>query len=208
MQNDDIENSGANEAGLRMNWNGAIVANIDHNQFVSSSGSNAGVLINASSTTALANIAITNDIFSSTGTAYTGLGVNAAGPSQVAVSGNSIGFGATGGTGMTFTLAGSNQLAITNNAITDTTDGATGIYFNSVTTPGSIQINGNTINLANSGGLIDRGIIFQGVTTSTTSPTLSLIGNVNNVINGADTPFFIPLSVSTGQILVNGTPVP
>jgi hypothetical protein len=208
LQNNDIENSGVNEAGLRMNWAGPIVANIDHNQFVASAGSNVGVLINGSSTTALSNIAITNNIFSSTGTAYTGLGVTAAGPSQIAVSGNSIGFGATGGTGMNFTLAGSNQLAITNNGIVDTTDGATGIFFNSVTTPGSIQIDGNTISLANSGGLIDRGIIFQGVSTSTTSPTLSLVGTVNNVINGADTPWFIPLSVSTGQILVNGTPVP
>lgn len=91
----------------------------------------------------------------------------------------------------------------TGNKFTDTTDGATGMLFDSVTGPGAITINSNTISLANTGGLLDRGIIFSSVPTS-----FQLHGTVSNTVTGADTPFFVPAGSTTGSIIVNGAAVP
>jgi hypothetical protein len=111
---------------------------------------------------------------------------------------------------MEFSLGPSAAVALSQNGIFDNTGGATGILFDSVTGPGSIAINGNTIAVPNGGGP-DRGIIFTSVTDPVgggTTYMVNLIGTQNNSVTGTATPFSVPASTTTGSILVNGAAVP
>lgn len=206
-----IQNTQTGSNGFNLNWNGSLSGSINQNAFVSNGASDVGVRVNNLSTTDLSTVSITNNTYAGVGTNDTGFQVLSAGPSQVTVSGNQIGFGATGGIGTRFSLGPSNTVNIANNAIVDTTDGATGILFDSVTGPGAITINNNAIQLANSGALLDRGIIFSSVTDATIGSVTyypSLAGTNDNQIQGADTPFFAPSGSLTGGIFVNSVAVP
>ena len=130
-----------------------------------------------------------------------------AGPSQLAVTNNNVQFGATGGTGFRFSLAPAATLNLADNSVTDTAGGATGVLFDSVSGPAGLTINGNSVTLSHHG----NGIIFSSVTDPVVSGmtySVGLAGTQNNVIQGADTPFSVPASTTTGGILVNGTVVP
>ena len=81
------------------------------------------------------------------------------------------------------------------------------MLFDSVTGPASVTIDANAVSLAHHG----NGIIFSSVTDPTVSNmtyTVNLAGSQNTVIQGANTPFFVPAGTTTGGILVNGTVVP
>ena len=204
---DTFQNSLAGTAGINLNWNGNLSATVDSGTFAGTGGSNTGVRIDNSSTTALSTVAITNDSFTANGGSDTGFQIITAGPSQLTVTGNAVQFGATNGTGFRFSLGPSATLDLASNSVTDSAGGATGVLFDSVTGPGSLTINGNSVSLANHG----NGIIFSSVTDPvvsgmTYSPTLT--GSQNNVIQGANTPFSVPSGTTTGGILVNGTVVP
>ena len=100
---------------------------------------------------------------------------------------------------------------MTGNSIIDTTDGATGILFDSITAPSTATISGNTIQLVQNGGLLTQGIVFTSVTdqiNSGVTTMVNLAGTQNNVIQGAETPFFVPTGTTTGEILINGSLMP
>jgi hypothetical protein len=196
-------NTLAGTAGLRLGWNGILAATIDSSNFAVSGGSNTGVLINNSSTTALSTISYTNNTFASTGGTDTALNIAAAGPSQITVFDNLAQFNATNGTAYLMSLAPSSFVNIASNSIVDTQGGATGILFNPILGPGSVTINDNTMQLTSQGAFSDRGIIFTG-----TTGTIQLISTQNNIITNAATPFFVPVGTTTGGIEVNGADVP
>ncbi len=200
-------NSTSGTAGINVNWNGNLSATIDSNSFSGAGGSNTGVRIDALSPTALANVSVTNNTYSGGATNDTAFQLITAGPSQLTVTGNTVQFGATGGTGFRFSLAPSATLNLASNSVTDTAGGATGVLFDSVSGSSSLTINDNTVTLSHHGD----GIIFSSVTDPVifgTTYSVGLIGTQNNVIQGADTPFSVPASTTTGGILVNGTVVP
>jgi hypothetical protein len=206
-ESDTFQNSLAGAAGINLNWNGNLSATVDSSMFTGTGGSNTGVRIDNSSTTALSTVAITNNSFTANGGSDTGFQIITAGPSQLTVTANAVQFGATNGTGFRFSLGPSATLDLSSNSVTDTAGGATGVLFDSVTGPGSLTINGNSVTLANHG----NGIIFSSVTDPVVSGMTyspSLTGSQNNVIQGAGTPFSVPSGTMTGGILVNGTVVP
>ena len=105
----------------------------------------------------------------------------------------------------------SSNVNVTGNSIIDTTDGATGILFDSITAPSTATISGNTMQLSQNGGLLTQGIVFTSVTdqiNSGVTTMVNLAGTQNNVIQGAQTTFFVPTGTTTGQILINGTLMP
>jgi len=200
-------NSTSGTAGINVNWNGNLSATIDSNSFSGAGGSNTGVRIDALSPTALANVSVTNNTYSGGATNDTAFQLITAGPSQLTVTNNTVQFGATGGIGFRFSLAPSASLNLASNSVTDTAGGATGVLFDSVSGSSALTINDNTVTLSNHG----NGIIFSSVTDPVifgTTYSVGLIGTQNNVIQGADTPFSVPASTTTGGILVNGTVVP
>ena len=124
---------------------------------------------------------------------------------------NAAQFAATNGTGFRFSLGSSSTVNFTGNALIDSTDGATGLLFDSITAPTSVTISNNQFQLAQNGALLTRGIIFSNVTDTTAGSVtylMTLSGSNNNIITGANTPFFVPTGTSSGQIFVNGSLVP
>jgi hypothetical protein len=201
MQNNLYANSAAGTAGINLNWNGALTGQFNQSSFVETGNSITGLAINNTSS-ALSSVAFNNNLYSTTGTFGTAFHFTGLGTSVFTATNNMIQFGGTNGTGFEMSLVGPN-VSIANNKFTDATDGATGLLFDSVTGPGVIAINNNSFSFANTGALLDRGIIFSSVPT-----TFQLQGTVSNTITGADTPFFAPANSTTGSILVNGAVKP
>lgn len=201
-QGDSFTNTLAGTTGIKVNWNGSLAAAVDHSNFVVSGGSNTGLAITNTSTSALSSIGFSNSTFSSTSTFDTALAVTTSSLSQVDISNNLVQFSAANGTGFKLALGPSSIVNILSNTLTDTAGGATGILFSSVTGPASIAINDNLLNMTNVGAP-DQGIFFSGLTG-----TIQLLGTQNNVISNATTPVLIPIGTTTGGFLVNGSFVP
>lgn len=201
---DSFTNTASGGTGVRLIWNGALSATVDQSIFATSGGSNTGLFVTNASPTALSTVVFTNNNFTSTSAAGLDTAFNLAtsGPSQVFLSNNLVKFNSANGTGFEMSLAASSNVNIASNTFVDTVGGATGILFDSVTGPALVTINDNLMNLKNAAG--DRGIIFSSVT----SPPITLSGTLDNVINNATTPFFVPIGTTTGEILVNGSPAP
>ncbi|HEX4072060.1 MAG TPA: right-handed parallel beta-helix repeat-containing protein [Planctomycetaceae bacterium] len=205
-QSDTFKNSQNGTAGINMTWNGTLSGTITGDTFTGSGGSNTGVRIDNLSTTQITAVAIESNSFTANGGNDTGFQVITAGPSNLTVTGNGVQFGATDGVGYRFSLGPAASLDLANNYVIDSAGGATGVLFDSVTGPGSLSINGNSVDLTNHG----NGIIFSSVTAPVVSGmtyTVDLSGTTNNVIQGATTAFSAPAGTS-GTILVNGTVVP
>jgi hypothetical protein len=211
VQQNAIQNGQNGTAGLNLTWNGNLTANVSQNTFTGSGTSNEAVRINSTSTNDLATISVTNNSFTAGGSGSTGFDIATAGPAQLTLTGNTVQFNATSGTGFKFSLGPGATVDVASNSVVDTTDGATGILFGSVTGPGSITIDNNSVSLANLGPLVDRGIIFSSVTDPTISNVTyvpTLVGTQSNTIQGAVIPFSVPGGTTTGTILVNGTLMP
>jgi len=209
-QTTSFSNSLANTAGINLNWNGNLTGQITGNSFAGMGGSNTGVLINNTSTVFQSTITIQSNQFAANGGSDVGFHLITAGPSSITLANNEAQFGGAHGTGMEFSLGPNASVALSGNSIFDNTGGATGILFDSVTGPGTIAINGNTIAVPNGGGP-DRGIIFTSVTdpvVGSMTYLVNLTGTQNNSVTGTATPFSVPASTTTGTILVNGVPVP
>ncbi len=202
VQDSLFNNAGASTSGINANWNGVLTGTINQSSFVETANSVTGVMINNTAPSGLSTISYTNNAYSTTGTFGTAFHFVSPGASVLTATGNLIQFGNTNGTGFEMSLVNP-SVSIANNQITDFTDGATGMLFDSVTGPGVVAINGNTITLANTGALLDRGIIFSSVPAS-----FQLQGTTSNTVSGADTPFFVPAGSTTGSIVVNGAAVP
>jgi Right handed beta helix region len=210
-ENNSFSNTLAGASAININWAGTLSGTVSQNAFVVSGGSNTGVLVNNSSTTGVTTLAFTSNIFTSEGGTDTALHVITAGAAQLNVASNVVQFGATDGTGFRFSVGASSNVNITGNTIIDTTDGATGILFDSIAAPSTATISGNTITLSDNGSLLTQGIVFSSVTDQTTSNVttlMNLAGTTNNVIQGADTPFFVPTGTSNGEITINGSLMP
>jgi hypothetical protein len=210
-QGNNFENTFAGGNGINLNWNGNLSASISQNAFLVNGGSNTGVLVNNGSSTGVTTISYVNNVFTSEGGSDTALHVVSAAAAQLNVSSNVVQFGATDGTGFRFSVGPSSNVNVTGNSIIDTTDGATGILFDSITAPSTATVSGNTIQLAQNGGLLTQGIVFTSVTDQVNSGVTTMVnlaGTQNNVIQGAQTPFFVPTGTTTGQILINGTLMP
>ena len=202
VQNSLFNNAATSTAGINAGWNGVLTATINQSSFVETANSVTGVMINNASPASPSTISFTNNAYSTTGTFGTAFHLVSPGATVLTATNNLVQFGNTNGTGFQMSLVNP-SVSISNNTFTDSTDGATGMLFDSVTGPGVIAINGNTITLTNSGALLDRGIIFSAVPT-----TFQLQGTTSNTISGADTSFLVPAGTTTGSIVVNGAAVP
>lgn len=201
-QGNNFENTFAGGNGINLNWNGNLSASISQNAFLVNGGSNTGVLVNNGSSTGVTTISYVNNVFTSEGGSDTALHVVSAAAAQLNVSSNVVQFGATDGTGFRFSVGPSSNVNVTGNSIIDTTDGATGILFDSITAPSTATVSGNTIQLAQNGGLLTQGIVFTSVTDQVNSGVTTMVnlaGTQNNVIQGAQTPFFVPTGTTTAR---------
>src|SRR4051812_23813831 len=73
VQNNEVNISGFGSAGARVTWSGPLTATFDQNEFTGTAGSNDGISINATSSNALASVAVTNNIFATNGGNDTGV---------------------------------------------------------------------------------------------------------------------------------------
>lgn len=195
----------AGAAGIRTDWNGTLTASIDQSAFTMGGATTNGLVFNNVSTTAPSTVSITNTTFLGTGGSNTAALVNTANASTVVFGGNEVQFNSSGGTGLQLTLPASSTVNIASNTFVDTVDGATGVLFSSIKGPGNVTIEDNTLTFANTGVLLDRGIVFSSIDTA--GGLLTLSGTKNNVISGAGTTFFSPFGTTAGGILVNGVQV-
>lgn len=192
-----------NAAGLQMDWNGVVAAEMINNQFTSSGDSSTGVNIDLTSAADLARIIITNANFNVNGTNGAGVQISTLGPSQVAVNRNVFNLTASNGTGMNFSLAESAEVNLSTNLVTATASSGTGILFSSIDGPSNVLIEANRLDLFTGDALVDRGIVF------TIGPDpINLFGAVNNIVTGATTPFTATVGGTNGTILVNGVATP
>ncbi len=211
VQLNNFDNSFTGGSAVSVDWNGALAAAINQNGIISSGTSGFGADISNTSSAAATSINMNSNQFAGTGTGATVLRAVTAGPTQVAIANNLTQFSATGGTGYRFNLGASSTVNVQSNVIIDTTDGATGLLFDSLTGPSTVAINNNSFQFANSGALVDRGIIFSSVTAPVIGGTtyfVTLQSSQNNVVHGADTIFSVPAGTTTGHIIINGFNVP
>ena len=204
-------NTHTGDAAVDVDWNGALTASVVNTIFGSSGNSNAGVDITNAAIASATNVGIDGSAFTSSGSDYTAMHVVTGGSSQIVITHSAVNLAGSSGTGMRFGLAPSASVKIMGNTIKDTSDGGTGILFDSITGPSSIEISGNLLQFANSGALLDRGIIFSSVVNPvvgsvTYKPALS--SAANNAITGADILFSIPGGTTTGFIAINGAAAP
>jgi hypothetical protein len=211
VQGNSFENDSIGTAGVNVNWNGTLSATVTQNSFLAAGGTNTGVKIINAATSNLSTISYTNNLFTSEGGTDTALNVSLAGTGQINVATNGVQFGAPTGTAFHFSLAAPSTVNITGNTIVDTTDGATGILFDTIAAPSNVAISGNTIELSQNGAQLTSGVIFSNVTNTTQGSQsffLNLSSASNNVISGANTTFFSPTGATTGEVLINGSPMP
>ena len=198
-----ITTSLSGAAGLRVDWNGAIVASVLNNTIEGTGGSNTGVDITTTSTSELVNFAVNQNTFAFHGGNDVAVNFVTSGPSQIATSLNAIAFEAAGGTGLQFDLAGSADVSVASNYIVDNVSGGTGVLFSSIAGPSTVALRSNTIDLLSTTTVIDRGIIFTSVTG-----TVELVNPGTNTVNGATTSFYAPVGSLDGYTYVNGATVP
>ncbi len=198
-----ITTTRAGASGIQFGWNGATVSSILSNTFTGTGGSNIGVDVATASTTELGQFALVGNTFAFDGGNDIGTRFTTAGPSTIALGSNTIEFDGAGGTGMLFNLARSAEVEIYKNTITDNVSGATGILFSSIAGPSSVMLQTNTIDLLSTTAIIDRGIIFTSITD-----TIQSVTPLNNIVNGATTPFFAPAGSIQGHFYVNNVTVP
>ncbi len=169
----------AGAAAIAMDYNGTVEASFDDNVFAATGGSNVGIDISGRSTSALLKVAAAENTFAFEGGDDVGLRFHTLGPAAIALTDNIIDFSAARGIGMDFTLASQANVVLAGNSITDEVSEGTGILFRSIAGPSSVTMNGNTIDLQGPVHLLDRGIIFESATGTTT-----LSSNLNNVVKG------------------------
>jgi hypothetical protein len=203
MAGGEIKNTLAGSTGLKLDWNGVLTATVDDVTFTATGGQNTGAAIYNSSLGGLSTINFTNSGFKGTLGQDTALDLLSAGPSQIAVTRNTLEFAAAQGMGIKLALGTSATVNLASNHIFDAVDGTTGIMFESIAGASVVTIDNNLIELENQAALLDQGIVFQSITGS-----IALSGTATNTITGADTPFFAPSGATTGGILVNGAMVP
>jgi hypothetical protein len=210
-QSNSFENDSIGTAGLNINWNGTLSATVTQNSFLATGGTNTGLKINNAATSSLSTVAFTNNLFTSEGGTDTALNVILAGTGQINVATNGVQFAAPTGTAFHFSLAAPSTVNITGNTIVDSTDGATAILFDTIAAPSNVAISGNTIQLSQNGAELTSGILFSNVTNTTQGSQsffLNLSSSANNTISGANTLFFSPTGATTGEVLINGSPMP
>ena len=203
MYNSGIETSRFGAAGVQVDWNGPIVASLLNNTFEGTGGSNIGVDVTTTSTSALLDFAVNQNTFTYHGGNDVGVSFATMGPATIATGLNAIAFKAAGGTGLEFALAESADVSVYENYIVDNVSGATGILFSSIAGPSTVSLRSNTIDLLSTTSVIDRGIIFSAATG-----TVELVNPVNNTVNGATTTFYAPVASLEGYTYVNGETVP
>ena len=188
-----------------VNWNGPSGTTITGNTITGVGLMTTGVRFNGASATDLSTVSVQNNSMQFNGAGGTGINVVAAGPSQITVASNTLDFNAQNGLGMTFTLQEAATVGIFSNLFTDDGSSATALLFPTIADQSAVSIENNLFQFNTIDNFVDRGIIFQAIEAG---GTISLSGNVDNVITGAFTPFQIPAGQSTGGIPVNGVFVP
>jgi hypothetical protein len=221
-------------AAVRVDWDGAVVGRIQRNGFELATGSNnnIGLDIIQNGTAFVNDILFSENTLAATGIAddeQTGVRMDMDGPTDLRILNNAVVnqttgaitpgmvFAGTDATGFDLRLrAVGNTVVFDDNFLDFNNVGGTGLLFALINTSdvrigddsGTFTNFGNRIELNDTDARFDRGIIFQ-----TSFGTIGLSGTQDNVITtfpgGANT--FIPFqppAVSTGQIIINGTPQP
>ncbi|QDT53504.1 hypothetical protein Pan44_15260 [Caulifigura coniformis] len=226
-----VNRDGNEGAAIRVDWNGAITANVERNGFelISGSDNQIGVDIIQDGTSFTNFIRFNQNTLVATGTGddgLTGFRMDVDGPTDLQMLDNSVidqqtgavtpgfVFAGTNATGFDLTLrSAGNTIVFDDNYLDFNNVGGTGLLFSLINTSdvrigddtGTYTNFGNQIDLTDTDATFDRGIIFL-----TTFGTVNLSGTQDNIIttfpgvgNGTFIPFQPPGS-STGQILING----
>ena len=184
-----------------INWNGPSAVSVSGNTLTGVGTSTTGLRFNGTLATELSTVAFQNNDFRFDGAGGTGANIVAAGPSLLTLASNTLDFNGQNGVGMSLTLLEAGEVGIFSNLLTDDGSAATAVLFTTIADQSAVTIENNQFLFNSSSLAIDRGIIFQAVETG---GTISLSGNIDNVINGATTPAQIPNNTSTGGFPVNG----
>ena len=203
--NNNVSLAAASTFAADVNWNGILAATVSGNTFTGAADFNQALRFTTPSTTDLATVAVTNNFFQFDGNSSVGVGFVSSGPALLTVDLNTFDFNGADGTGMLFTL--NNEAAtvtVSSNVLTDDGSGATAVEFTTIPDLSSVDLFNNLFQFNGTTG-VDRGVIFSAIEAG---GTITLSGNVDNVITGATTPFFVPAGQSTGQFPVNGVLVP
>ncbi len=202
--NNNVSLAAANSFAADVNWNGTLAATVSGNTFAGAADMNQALRFTTPSTTDLASITVRNNFFQLDGNSSVGVGFVSSGPAVLTVESNTFDFNGDDGTGMLFTL--NNEAAtvtVSSNVLTDDGAGTTAVDFTTIPDLSSVALFNNLFQFNGTG--IDQGIFFSAIEAG---GTITLSGNVDNVITGATTPFFVPAGQSTGQFPVNGVLVP
>ena len=196
-----------NTDAFDITWNGPISTIISGNSIFGVGDTTTGVRFNSTSLTDLASVTVQSNVFQFDGAAGTGVNVVAEGPSLLTVSSNTFDFNGLNGVGMRLSLLKAGSVGIYSNFVNDDGSGATAVLIPTIADLSTLAVENNLFQFNSTGISIDRGIIIDSIPAS---GTISLSGNVDNVMNGA-TPgmlFVIPAGQSTGGIPVNGVFLP
>lgn len=194
-----------NATALDVSWAGVIQSTIANNTITGQGNTNTGIRYVGTSTTDLSQMAVQNNLFTFNGTFSRGVDLTAAGPGQFTVASNSFDFNDSNGIGMRFHLDEAASIAITSNFLSDDGSAARAVLFAMLADGSSVAIENNLFNFNTASAAIDEGIVFQAVETG---GTVTLSGNVDNVINNASNPFVILPGTTVGGFPVNGVLVP
>ncbi|MFO1020091.1 MAG: inverse autotransporter beta domain-containing protein [Planctomycetales bacterium] len=197
----------AGDSALNIAWNGVLSGTIRNNVLQGTADNNTSLTVNNASTSAMTTLTVQQNTIFQDGLNGRGFVLNAAGPTSVTFSQNSLEFSKQGSIGTEFTLPGLSDVKILSNTFTQGVDGDTGLLFHTMTAPSTVQISNNTITMYSTNSLVHRGIVFETV-NSTTDDKLILQSSQNNIINGASTLMTIPAGSYTGKFLVNGSQIP
>jgi hypothetical protein len=203
--NNNVGLATASTFAADVNWNGILAATVSGNTFTGAADMNQALRFTTPSTTDLATVAVTNNFFQFEGNSSVGVGFASSGPAQLTVDSNTFDFNGSDGTGMLFTL--NNEAAtvtVSSNVLTDDGSRATAVEFTTIPDLSSVALFNNLFQFNGTSG-VDRGVNFTAIEAG---GTISLSGDIDNVITNATTPFFVPVGQSAGQFPVNGVLVP
>ncbi len=203
FQQNEIQMDKASAITSRINWIGAVSANVSNNLITGSNINQKGIVFNTEESNATSTFILSQNGIGFTGDNGVAIDMNLGGPAVANIAQNSLEFAGRDGVGIRTTASKASRFTLDRNQIDDNAGGATGVLFSSLHDGSTVSLEGNVIDLSNFSAFVDRGIIFSTV-TGTDNPFITLESNLNNIISGASTTFSVPANSIRGRTIING----
>jgi len=203
FQQNEIQMDKASAMAARMNWIGAVSADMSNNLITGSNINQKGFELNTQESNATSNFTLSQNGIGFTAANGIAIDMDLGGPAVSRLTQNSLEFAGRDGIGIRTTASKASRFNLIGNQINDNAGGATGILFSSLYDDSNVALEGNTIDLSNFSAFVDRGIIFNTI-TGTDNPFITLESNLSNTISGASTTFSVPANSIRGRTIVNG----